>query len=518
MDDTTKSKEQLIDELVKLRQVISSNTVIEDEKAKTNSILEGLGVGLIIQDLNYKVIYENKYQQDTVGNHVGEFCYAAYEGKDHICEDCPMVLSLKDREVHRTERMITTEEGNRYYELISSPLINSAGNITGGVKLVKDISLRKRIEEDLREREYHLQTIIQTEPECVKIISGDGTLLDMNPAGLRMIQADSFDQVNGKSVYPLVTPEHRDAFRELTESVYQGNHGSLEFEIIGLKGTHRWLETTAVPFRNAQNKIIGILGVTRDITEHKKALEEIKQLNKELEELLYTTSHDLRTPLVNIHGYSREFVKYHDEIRALMNNGGINASLKGRLAPLFDEISESIQYIDSSIYKMESLLSGLLKLSRTGRAVLTIESLDMNTLTAEINKEIEFQVKEAGAEVLITELPSCHGDRLQISRVFTNLLVNALHYLKEEVKGVIKVSGFRKSGYSVYCVEDNGIGISPEYQKKIFNIFSRLDPKKSNGEGVGLSIVKKIVEMHRGKVWVESELNKGSKFFVSLPS
>ena len=361
MDDIKKTKKQLIDELVEIRKVISENKLIEDEKAKTNSVLEGLGVGLIIQDLDYKVTYENKHQQSTVGNHVGEYCYMAYESKDHICKDCPMVFSLQDRKIHRTERMISTAEGNRYYELISSPLINSAGDITGGIKLVKDITESKQMAEDIQEREQYLQSIINAEPECVKIILSDGTLVQMNPAGLKMIEADSIEQVVGKSVYPIIAPKYQDAFRELTESVCLGNQGLLEFEIIGLKGTHRWLETHAVSLRNAQNEIIGLLGVTRDITEHKRALEEINQLNKELEELIYTTSHDLRTPLVNIHGYSREFAITCEEISKIIENEEITPSLRLKLSPLIKDISESVTYVDSSVNKMDSLLAGLLQ-------------------------------------------------------------------------------------------------------------------------------------------------------------
>jgi PAS domain S-box-containing protein len=381
-----------------------------------------------------------------------------------------------------------------------------------------DITGRKQNEERLKEREQYLQSIINTEPECVKIVLGDGTLMQMNPAGLRMIEADSIEQVKGKSVYHIVAPKYQDAFRELTESVCLGNKGSLEFEIIGLKGTHRWLETHAVSLRNAQNEIIGLLGVTRDITEHKKALEEIKQLNKELEGLIYTTSHDLRSPLVNIHGYSGEFLRTCDEIGNIIENEAITPSLRSKLTPLIKDNSISMTYIDSSVKKMDSLLAGLLKLSRTGRTELQVEELDMNSLMNDILKTVKFQIKETGVKVEIEELPPCKGDKERINQVFSNLLNNALKYLDKGREGNIKVSGSKKHGDSIYCLEDNGIGIAPEHHKKIFEIFYQLDPSRNDDEGLGLAIVNKIIRMHRGKVWVESELGKGSKFFVSFPA
>jgi len=391
------------------------------------------------------------------------------------------------------------------------------GGLQYAYGIFDDITGRKQTEERLKEREQYLQSIINTEPECVKIVLSDGTLVQMNPAGLRMIEADSFGQVKGKSVYPIIAPKYQDAFRELTESVCLGNQGLLEFEIIGLKGTHRWLETHAVSLRNAQNEIIGLLGVTRDITEHKKALEEIKQLNKELEGLIYTTSHDLRSPLVNIHGYSSEFARTCDEIGNIIENEGVNPSLSSKLSPLITDIAESVTYIDSSVKKMDSLLSGLLKLSRTGRADLQMEDVDMNSLMTDIYNTMEFQMRESGAKVEIEELPPCKGDKVLISQIFSNLLTNALKYLDKGRESKIKVSGSKKNGGSIYYVEDNGIGISPEHHKKIFEIFYQLDPSRNDDEGLGLTIVKKIIRKHRGKVWVESELGKGSKFFVSLP-
>jgi PAS domain S-box-containing protein len=136
---------------------------------------------------------------------------------------------------------------------------------------IVDITERKKTEETLAEREQYLNTIIETEPECVKVLAPDGTLLAMNPAGLAMIEADSLEQVAGQQIYSLVSPANRDAFRQVTENVARGNKRNIEFEITGLKGTRKWLDTHAVPLRNARNEIIGVLGVTRDITEHKKA-------------------------------------------------------------------------------------------------------------------------------------------------------------------------------------------------------------------------------------------------------
>jgi len=129
----------------------------------------------------------------------------------------------------------------------------------------------KQVETALSESKKFLQTIIETEPECVKLVASDGALIMMNRAGLEMIQVDSLDQAKGKSIYPLIVPEYREAFRKLTEEVFQGKPGTLTFKMTGTKGRLLWLDTHAVPLRNDKDEIIALLGITRDVTERKKA-------------------------------------------------------------------------------------------------------------------------------------------------------------------------------------------------------------------------------------------------------
>jgi PAS domain S-box-containing protein len=149
---------------------------------------------------------------------------------------------------------------------------------------------RQRKEEALRASENHLRAIIDAEPECVKLVAADGTLLDMNTAGLGMIEVDRADAAIGKSIYPLVVPEYREAFQQLNESVCQGNKGSLEFEIVGRKGTRRWMETHAVPLLNESDETIVQLAIARDITERKQAEEAIRASEEKFRNLVEQTS------------------------------------------------------------------------------------------------------------------------------------------------------------------------------------------------------------------------------------
>ena len=175
------------------------------------------------------------------------------------------------RSVHFEYSLVANEE-ELWFQATVSPMLEDSV-----VWVAHDVTGRKRDEEALARSESRLRQIIETEPECVKVLGANGALLEMNPAGLSMIEADSLEQVRGRSVYRYIAPGHRKAFVALTEEVLRGGSGTLEFELVGLKGTRRWLETHAVPLRDAGGGTSGLLAITRDISERKKAEHALKQ-------------------------------------------------------------------------------------------------------------------------------------------------------------------------------------------------------------------------------------------------
>jgi len=241
--------------------------------------------------------------------------------------------------------------------------------------------------------------------------------------------------------------------------------------------------------------------------------------NAELEQVVYVASHDLRSPLVNIDGYSRELGYAFDDLRRALAGLPAARETLQTISPLLEEdIPEALRFIRTSASKMDSLLTGLLRLSRSGRAALNIETLNMNKLIAKTAEATEFKIKQAGITLEVADLPACRGDTVQVSQVFSNLLDNAIKYLDPARPGVIRIHGRLERERTVYCVEDNGIGIAPAHLNKIFEIFHRLDPARSPGEGLGLAIVKRILARLGGEVWVESDVGVGSRFCVALPA
>lgn len=254
---------------------------------------------------------------------------------------------------------------------------------------------------------------------------------------------------------------------------------------------------------------------TETIAESSKI--EIISKNKELEQILSTTIHDLRTPMLNIQGFTEEVGKAIKDIKSIIKHNDVSNSIKMKLSPILEKnIPEAINYILISTNKMDALILGLIQVSRLGQIKLDITPLDINNIFSNAEKNMKYKLNQVDAILEIDELPPCLGDINLINQAFSNLLQNSLKYLNPKRPGIIKITGQREGRKTIYCIEDNGIGISLENQKKIFKIFHRINPKSTEGDGLGLYIVNKIINKHDGKVWVESEPDKGSMFFVSL--
>ncbi len=187
----------------------------------------------------------------------------------------------------KVEEVLTTSAGEKRSLLTTkTPRYDAEGNIVGLVGIAHDITERKRAEEALRASEQRLRAIIEVEPECVKVVSPEGKLLEMNPAGLAMLDATSLEDLSGQSLLNFVAPEHRSAFAALHKQIMAGHSGTLEFETIGLKGTRRWVETHAVPLRDAAGHVTSLVGVTRDITERKRAEEALRASEQRFRSLM----------------------------------------------------------------------------------------------------------------------------------------------------------------------------------------------------------------------------------------
>jgi len=246
--------------------------------------------------------------------------------------------------------------------------------------------------------------------------------------------------------------------------------------------------------------------------------DDLKDKNKELENYINVTSHDLRSPLVNIQGFSNRFQKQIDTVKNELSQCKFETETKNRLEKItIEDIPKTLHFILSNVTKMETLINGLLQISRTGRVVLKITKIDMNHLLKAIIASHNFEITELSAKVIIQDLSGCYGDENLLNQLFSNIIGNALKYRDPNRQLVIEIASQVQSNKVIYSISDTGIGIEARHLEKIWNVFYRVDPDSDVvGEGIGLNLTKRIVDKHKGKIWVESEVGKGSVFYVEL--
>ncbi len=258
--------------------------------------------------------------------------------------------------------------------------------------------------------------------------------------------------------------------------------------------------------------------ITTDITLIKQVQDAISAKKVELENYLFIASHDLRSPMVNIQGFSQRLQKQTDKIKTILEGCMLEEEIRKNLIEITNEgLPKTINFILSNTNKMDSLINGLLQISRTGRIKMVIQKINMNHLCKNILANNNFQISEISAKVIVDDLPDCYGDENQLNQLFSNIIGNALKYRDNTKQLVINISGHMQYSKVTYRIKDNGIGIPQKYLEKIWDIFFRVDSNSSEaGEGIGLSLAKRITDKHNGKIWVESEEGEGSTFYVEL--
>ncbi len=260
--------------------------------------------------------------------------------------------------------------------------------------------------------------------------------------------------------------------------------------------------------------------VATDITDLEQVKEKLLAKNKELENYLYVASHDLRSPLVNIQGFSNRLAKFTEILaRRFMQGLLTEEESEEVLAVLNKEMPKALTVVLGNVEKMDRLISGLLKISRTGRITPQIRKVNMSSLFSQIVGEFSYQIEQAGAQVSQGNVLSCYGDESLLHQLFSNLIGNALKYRHPDRACEIILESHAQNGFVVYHIRDNGIGIAEKYSERIWDVFYRVDPSSpASGEGLGLSIVKRIADKHNGRAWYESTEGLGSTFYVELPA
>lgn len=255
--------------------------------------------------------------------------------------------------------------------------------------------------------------------------------------------------------------------------------------------------------------------------------DQLREKNQENEMFVYSVSHDLRSPLVNLQGFSKELGLIGKDLRSAIDRDEVPSEVRRKVIGMIDvDVSESIGFIQTAVTRLSAIIDALLRLSRAGRIEYRRQQVDVDAVVRRVVAALGRTIAEKGATVTIGELPPTFGDPTAIEQVFANLVGNALNYLAPARPGVVAIEvedaavrhPLAPPGTVIYAVRDNGLGIPDAYKSKVFTAFQRLHGDVAKGEGVGLALVRRMVERHGGRVWFESTPGRGSTFFVAFPA
>ncbi len=419
------------------------------------------------------------------------------EGEEHIC---PLKEVKKTKSPAIVEHIHYDKDGNpRNIEVKCYPIFNGDKNVVQVIEYCLDITKRKRAEEDFLKEKTFSETAINTLPGAFYLFDDKGKIHRWNK-NLEEVTKYSSKEISQMGPLDFICEEDRELVAKKIQEIFSDGESAVEARFLTKSGEKISYYLTGVRMQMGSSTYI--LGVGLDITERKNAEKDMLKKSKELEAFVYTVSHDLKSPLVSIHGFL----------------GAIIEENKDRFSKVSEHMTERII---ANVDKMDKLIHDLLDISRIGRISESPVKIKIKELFDELAGEFESRLKEKNIKLEVSQKDNCiiYAGREQVYRVMENLLSNAVKFMGDTEDRKIEFICRRKgrSGVQI-CVKDNGIGIDPKYHMKIFEIFQRLDiRRKTRGTGVGLTLVKRTIEELGGKVWVESEVGKGAEFWIELP-
>ncbi len=357
--------------------------------------------------------------------------------------------------------------------------------------LVKETKERKKVEAKFR-------ALLSNSNDIFMLVDSSGFILYVSPA-IEMLTGFGEIDIKDKPIDKFIHSDDLEEVMKVWKKLLndENNIFRVEFRALKKDGDYMWLEAVGRNFLSDKHLNAVVVNI-RDITQRRIKDEEIRQKNEEITRFIYIVSHDLKSPIITI----RSFVDYMKE--NLKKND-------------FQRLSDDLIYIEKASEKMSCLIDDLTELSRLGRVSYKTEELILQEVINEALDILAGLIKDKNIDIKVTERPVLiYGARDKLIEVFQNLLENAIKFTSDCEHPHIEI-GIEESDEIIIYINDNGIGIEPEYQNRLFGLFEKLH-NDYEGTGLGLTIVKKIIEIHGGRIWIESEgLNKGTTVFFTLP-
>jgi PAS domain S-box-containing protein len=419
-------------------------------------------------------------------------------------EEEPGILERLKRgeRVDHFETLRRTRDGKLLdISLTISPVKDAQGNIIGASKIARDITERKLTEEALRESQTRFRQLADSMPHMVWTARPDGYIDYYNE---RWYEFTGFSRaaLGDASWEPALHSQDLPRWRETWYAAVQsGEPYSIEHRFWDRQEHRwRWFIGRALPVRDAAGNIVKWFGSCTDIDDQKRIERDLRRANEDLEQFAYSASHDLQEPVRTVKIYGELLMKkFEDEIDA--------------------EAREFLEYLRIGATRMDMLVRDLLTYTQVIKFEAPVEAAEAGDALDSTLACMAGLIAETGALITADPLPSLRVHPVHLQQLFQNLISNAIKYASPDRPPSVHVSAQAQNGCWVFAVADNGIGIDPAYQENIFGLFKRLHSNTEySGTGIGLAICRRIVDRYHGRIWVESELGKGSTFRFTLPA
>lgn len=429
-------------------------------------------------------------------------------------EDCmPQVKQAfeqfkKDGEVRNTELILETKSGRKLDVILN---VSAATDDTGEIMFSRsswiDVTEYKKSQNTLKEQDAQMRSLVQSATDAIFTSDHTGKITSWNAAAERIF-GWAEKEVLGKPMTMIIPEKTEKSKNEFTQVITKGGKSQLgrTMEQIGFNSNGKKfpIEISLGAWKAGDNH--AFVGIVRDLTERKRAekamLEKnllLEQQNKELEQFVYIASHDLQEPLRTVTSFTELLATKYDDT--------------------FDEEGKKgMSFILEATARMRNLILGLLMYGRIGKD-REIETVNCNELIKNVTNDLKSKIDETNAKIEVGKLPGkLRAYPTEIAQLFQNLVTNAIKFRNEKTTPKVHISSTQKNGHFQFAVKDNGIGFKEEHKDRIFKIFQRLHSRnKYAGTGIGLANCKKIVDLHQGKMWVESTPEKGSTFYFTIP-
>ncbi len=507
-----KSNEELKQMIEKYKSIEKS---LEKSKDHYQTLVQNMPDIIVRIDRNLKSIFINHVAlslfEEITGIPKSEFIGKNFE---ELGLHGKTVELLKERiiEVFKTRKRVDfkfklkTFTGVKFYHTYFIPEYDNYGNVKWVLTISRDITDFKKAELALSESEERYKQLFEASPNFTVQVGLDGLIIDANLAAQKTLNKSKEELIGTHfAELDVLFEEDVSIFVENFFLLLQVEHVEPYETRIRAQNEVRWGDTYLILLRK-NNQPNAILIISHDITDRKlaeaklkKTIEELISSNYELQQFAFITSHDLQEPLRSIASYA----------------GLLKRRYEGRLD---EDADDFIKFMIDGSKRMKEMIQGLLEYSQIGTKGGEFDEFNAEKSLKVALSNLKVSISENNASINYESLPTIYADPDQITRLFQNLISNSIKFRKLDEPPEIHISAKKGENEWIFSVSDNSIGMEQEYTDRIFEIFRRLHPiGEYNGSGIGLAIVKRIIDRHGGRIWVESELGKGSTFYFALP-